>query len=130
MSIRSGRTLSRIVTVAIVSVASGAGVALLVGRGSPTPSYETTPPASSSSYDPRSAGEALPRGFRQVLPRDAIRPIYSPQFVPAAASDWHDDVMVIGVERGGEAKAYPVSLLNLREIVNDQLDQLPILVTW
>ena len=38
--------------------------------------------------------------------------------------------MVIGVELDGIAKAYPVSLLNRREMVNDQLAQLPILVTW
>ena len=38
--------------------------------------------------------------------------------------------MVIGVELDGIAKAYPVSLLNRREMVNDQLAQLPILVAW
>ena len=114
----------------VVAVLSLVGVSLLITRGSPALPYESSLPPAASDYDPRSAGEELPRGFRQVLPRDAIRPIYSPRFVPAAASDWRDDVMVIGVAMDGEAKAYPVSLLNRREIVNDQLGQLPILVTW
>ena len=75
-----------------------------------------------SSYDPRRAGEPLPH--------DAIRPICLPTFLPVTSSGWSDDVLVIGVEIDGVAKAYPVSILNRREIVNDQLAQPPILVTW
>ncbi len=119
-----------IVAAIIVAGLSLAGVSLLVARGAPPLPYETSLPTAASSYGPRAAGEQLPRGFRQVLPRDAIRPIYTPRFVTAAESRWRDDVMVIGVELDGIAKAYPVSLLNRREMVNDQLAQLPILVTW
>ena len=89
----------------VVAALSLVGVSLLITRGPPAPPYESSPPSAASDYDPRAAGEELPRGFRQVLPRDAIRPIYSPRFVPAAASDWRDDVMVIDVALGGEAKS-------------------------
>jgi hypothetical protein len=106
-----------------------AAVVAVSPRGN-TDFADTDDTAGASRYDPRRAGEPLPPDFRQVLPRDAIKPIYSPRFVPAADSGWHDDVLVIGVENDGIAKAYPVSLLNRREIVNDQLAQLPILVTW
>lgn len=81
-------------------------------------------------YNPVIAGEQLPDGFRQVLPRDAIMPIYDPQFVPAASIDWPGDTLVIGVAADGEAKAYPVSFLNGREMVVDSIAGIPILVTW
>ena len=81
-------------------------------------------------YNPVTAGEPLPDGFRQLLPRDGIQPIYDPRFVPADAAGWSDDVQVIGVASGGEAKAYPVSFLNRHEMVDDFIAGDPILVTW
>ena len=81
-------------------------------------------------YNPVTAGEPLPDGFRQLLPRDAIRPVYEPEFVPADATGWPRTTQVIGVASGDEAKAYPVSFLNRREMVVDSIDGIPILVTW
>lgn len=81
-------------------------------------------------YNPVTAGESLPDGFRQLLPRDAIAPVYDPVFVPADLSGWPGDVQVIGVSAGDAAKAYPVSFLNRREMVIDELAGDPILVTW
>lgn len=83
-----------------------------------------------SGYDPVTAGERLPDGFRQLLPRDAILPVYEPRFLPADAVGWAGETDVIGVASGGEAKAYPVSFLNGREMVVDRLDGDPILVSW
>jgi hypothetical protein len=71
----------------------------------------------------------LSRSFR-VLPRDAIFPIYAPRFLPAAEARLHGDDLVLGVEILGRARAYPIAILNRREIVNDELDGVPILVTW
>ncbi len=81
-------------------------------------------------YDPVRAGEQLPAGFRQLLPRDAIRPIYDPAFVAAEEAGWPDETLVIGVTKEGEAKAYPVSFLNRREMVIDSIARTPVLVTW
>ncbi len=81
-------------------------------------------------YDPVEAGEELPDGYRQIVPRDAIQPIYEPVFVDAAGAGWDDEIEVIGVFFGDEAKAYPVSHLTRREIVVDELDGIPILVSW
>jgi hypothetical protein len=81
-------------------------------------------------YNPVLAGEPLPDGFRQILPRDAIAPVYEPEFVDGRDIVWPDDAQVIGVSSGGEAKAYPVSFLNGREMVVDEIDGIPILVTW
>ncbi len=81
-------------------------------------------------YDPVVAGEPLPDGFRQLLPRDAIRPVYNPVFVSVDEARFDVDAQVIGVEMNGEAKAYPVSFLNGREMVIDEIADVPIVVTW
>lgn len=82
------------------------------------------------AYNPVTAGERLPAGFRQLLPRDAITPVYDPEFVSADRVGWPVSAQVIGVVSGDTAKAYPVSFLNRREMVIDQLDGIPILVSW
>ena len=83
-----------------------------------------------SAYNPVLAGEQLPADFRQILPRDAIQPIYEPTFTSAGGVDWPASTDVIGVEINGEAKAYPVAHLNGHELVVDELDGIPILVSW
>lgn len=81
-------------------------------------------------YDPVRAGEPTPVGYRQLLRRDAILPIYNPTFRTAPSTPWDDGLLVIGVELDGEAKAYPVSFLNRREMVMDWIAGTPILVSW
>ncbi len=68
--------------------------------------------------------------YRQLLGRDVIRPIYDPVFLPASEADTPSNELVIGVVINGEAKAYPITPLRGREIVNDELGGVPILVTW
>ena len=68
--------------------------------------------------------------FSQLLPFDAIRPIYAPEFAHAEDAFLFDEELVMGVAVGDEAKAYPVSVLRFREMVDDELSGLPILVTW
>ena len=86
--------------------------------------------APESQYDPVEGGEPRPDGFRQLLTRDAIFPVYNPTFRSVSTTDWDDDILVIGVEMDGEAKAYPVSFLNRREMVIDWIGGSPVLVTW
>jgi len=66
----------------------------------------------------------------QLIPFDGILPIYQPQFVPAGEAPLLEDELVMGVVLRGEAKAYPVSVLRFREMVDDELAGWPILVTW
>ena len=73
-------------------------------------------PDPKQTYDPSRSGDQLPKGFRQLLARDAIRPIYDPEFVTAELTPWRDDTLVIGIEQDGDAKAYPVTFLNGREL--------------
>lgn len=68
--------------------------------------------------------------YPQLLPFDGILPIYEPQFASATDAPLLDEELVMGVALGDEAKAYPISVLRSREMVNDQLAGIPILVTW
>ena len=68
--------------------------------------------------------------IRQLIPPDGIPPIYDPTFIPASEVKYNADELVIGVEIDGEAKAYPITVLRSREMVNDDLAGIPILVTW
>lgn len=112
-----------------------------VARGNSPTTSEATDPSSTdapnttttnpvSRYDPVAAGEVLPEGYRELLPRDAIRPVYRPSFVDAAEVAWNAEALIIGIALDGEARAYPVSYLTSREMVVDRLSGIPILVTW
>ncbi len=74
--------------------------------------------------------EADFRRFLQLIPRDAIKPVYRPKFVPAQSAVLNPQDLVIGVAINGESRAYPVGLLISREMVNDRVGGVPILVTW
>lgn len=111
----------------LVLLVLAAGLVLLVrlgGRPAPTGSPQTAP------HGPSPDEEAVLARMHRVLPRDAILPIYDPRFLPASQAGLRDDELVLGVAWGGAAKAYPISVLNTREMVNDELRGIPILVTW
>jgi|GEM_PF-2360840 len=72
----------------------------------------------------------LPPGWHQVLPYDGIRPIYTPEFSPSGDIDLQDDELIMGVAWEGKAKAYPVTVLRIREMVNDEMAGIPYLVSW
>ncbi len=100
----------------------------------PAQPESTVESASSLTVEPELIN---PRNFEfesylppQLIPLDGIRPVYQPQFVNAADAPLQDEELVIGVSIEGEAKAYPITVLRFREMVNDELGKLPILVTW
>ncbi|VAW34481.1 hypothetical protein MNBD_CHLOROFLEXI01-5141 [hydrothermal vent metagenome] len=90
------------------------------------PPIPTVPPAATNV---RTQEDAI-YDFRQWSTFDGIPPIYEPQFVAAEGAPLQDDELVMGVTLGGEAKAYPITILQFREIVNDEFAGIPILVTW
>lgn len=81
-------------------------------------------------YDPVRAGEPTPPGYRQLLDRDQILPVYDPVFTSASLVDWPAEMLVIGISGEETAKAYPVTHLNQREMVIDSLEGTPLLVSW
>jgi hypothetical protein len=74
--------------------------------------------------------------FIPDLPTDAIPPLDDPEiigravFVVAGAGQVADDDIVIGLEIDGDARAYPVRVLNFHEIVNHEVGGLRIVVTY
>lgn len=67
-----------------------------------------------------------------VLGKDAIPAIDRPQFVSVqeANRDFRDDEPVLGIRQGEVARAYSLWQLNHHEIVNDQVGDLPLAITW
>lgn len=51
-------------------------------------------------------------------------------FVPAQKADLTSEDLIVGIFIGGESKAYPVRLLSLHEVVNDNIGDLNFAVTW
>jgi hypothetical protein len=64
-------------------------------------------------------------------PRDGIPPIDNPKFLPVSeATGLADTEPVVGLVIGGEAKAYPLSILIWHEIANDTVGGVPVAVTF
>ncbi len=72
----------------------------------------------------------VPEGYFRSFDRDQIEPVYEPTFVGADGVSWPDDEVVIGVNINGQQRAYPVGFLSNRELVIDEIDDIPILVSW
>lgn len=123
------------IAVGVLAAVVGGGIFIWIRSDRPVPPVEATvPPVVLAdplhTYDPVKAGEALPEGFREVVRRDVIAPVYDPQFVAAESVDWGPETLVVGVALDGEAKAYPVNYMNVHEMVNDRIAGSPILVSW
>ena len=64
-------------------------------------------------------------------PKDGIPAILKPQFVDSQSADFLlDEDPVIGIVIGGIARAYPIRILNWHEVVNDTIDNTPLVVTF
>ncbi len=64
-------------------------------------------------------------------PRDGIPSIDNPEFINISEADFlSNDDRVLGVYFNGISKAYPVRILNFHEIVNDEFDGHPVVVTF
>jgi len=64
-------------------------------------------------------------------PRDGIPAIDEPKFLPAdKAHHIRPSDPVLGIVRNGVAKAYPLSILNLHEVVNDRFNGEDVVITF
>ncbi len=58
-------------------------------------------------------------------------PLDDPSFITAdAATFLGDDELVLGYDQDGEARAYPVSMMHWHHIINDTVQDQPVLVTY
>jgi hypothetical protein len=64
-------------------------------------------------------------------PKDGIPAILTPQFISSDKAGFiEDDDQVIGIIVGTTARAYPISILNWHEVVNDEINGVPAVVTF
>ena len=72
------------------------------------------------------------REMVRALPKDAIAAIDAPVFInkAEAAEQMEDTERVLGVEINGDARAYPLSILSVHQVVNDIVGGVPVVVTW
>ncbi len=64
-------------------------------------------------------------------PRDAIPPIDNPRFEAVSESDWIEDQEPgVLIEIEGDARFYPLSVMTRHEIVNDEIAEVPVAVTY
>ncbi len=67
----------------------------------------------------------------QVVPiRDRITPIDNPEFDPASEAGWSDPEPGLLLVLADAARFYPLAMLIVHEIVNDEIDGHPVLVTY
>lgn len=122
------------------------GLASLAACTAPPPSSSATssqPPDFGAPIVTAAPGADLPTPESYRLLPGELQLAASPGDIPAILADaslfvdaeqgsleWHPDEGVVGVEFGGEARAYPIRLLSQHEIVNDTVGGQPLAVTW
>lgn len=85
------------------------------------------------TFNPANRAVPLDQASPELIERliDAIPPIHAPRYEPALEADWlREDDMVIGYASRGQAWAYPIRILNFHEIVNENLDGEPVLISY
>lgn len=100
----------------------------LCGCASPAHSQRSTSDALTVEYTP-SGGEAY-HGLIQYRARDSKPAIMNPELLTAEEAFIAGGTKVIGVILEGEARAYPLFILNNHQIVNDTVGGVPICASW
>lgn len=119
-------------TLVVLLVASAIGLAVAPATSSQTTpsltgtdSYQVTDDGTRYTIHPSELQQGCPGGT------DCIPSIDDPDFQSAAAATWlNEGDLVIGVEIDGQARAYPLRILNVHEIVNDRIAGRPVAVTY
>ena len=65
------------------------------------------------------------------MPKDGIPALTDPEFIDADEADYLDkNDLIVGITIDGQAKAYPIKILNWHEIINDSINYTSYAVTW
>jgi len=106
-----------------------------VPSATPTPNPDEPPPAGAQGqFKTDFSRHTVP--YSDILsggpPKDGIPAIDAPRFVTVEEADaWLEPVEpVISFQLGDDARAYPIQILMWHEIVNDTVDDMPVIVTF
>ena len=129
--------------VIMLALALSLAVELPAGRTQPTPAAPSAPIGDlvnagvfAGGYDEIIGADGPPAAdftdgdYVQLRRPDDIPPIYAPEFVAPEAAGWPEGEPVIGLALNGDARAYPAGILYRRELVNDVVGGVPVLVSW
>lgn len=86
-----------IAATAVIVIVVGLGASITSEQPPDTSGAAQERPIPSDVFDSERSGEELPPGFRQLLGRDQIAPVYDPVYVPRDQVDWPADSLVLGV---------------------------------
>jgi len=64
------------------------------------------------------------------VPRNAIPPLYFPEYVSLEAAHVEDEDFILGFEANGDARAYPLKIMNAHEIVNEIIGGEKVLISY
>jgi hypothetical protein len=107
---------------------------LLLVLAAPASALDGNDPGSWPAEWPKTDFSQASISFNEIKeggpPKDGIPPIDEPVFARSAEVDLPDIEPVIGVILEGTARAYPIRILIWHEIVNDQIGDAPISVTF
>ena len=128
---RGPRWLSVVLAVAIV-VATGTGSFWVTGFPlAPAAAAPASGPAALANFNTDRLQIPAERIHDGGPPKDGIPALTDPDTVPIADAHFLEPGdRVIGVEIGGETRAYPMKVLNWHEVVNDELGGVPIVVVY
>jgi len=87
-------------------------------------------PAAFNGFDVANASVPITAIQRGGPPRDGIPAIDRPTFVSAAQAPLSATDRVLGVAIDGDARAYPVRILNWHEVVNDRFGSRAVAITY
>lgn len=134
----SGRTLIALMVVIVVC----GGAPLLVrqfepssaccgGSGNVAAAGQGREPVGLGQFD--IAGLSIPKDriLRGGPPKDGIPALVDPKTMPTGRASFLQPAdRVVGVTVAGESRAYPISLLNYHEAINDKLGDVPVAVIY
>jgi hypothetical protein len=85
-----------------------------------------------NGFDLSNASIAVEEIMSGGPPRDGIPALIDPRFESVEQAElWmRTEDRLLALEMGGEAKAYPLRILSWHELVNDRIDDRPVLVTY
>jgi len=111
---------------------AGVCLAATVTAVSQERTFETDILSETFGFDLQTNKSVSLKDLHQGCPaRDCIPSIDRPKFVSAGEAGFLADAdLVLAIEHGGDARAYPARIMDRHEIVNDVIGGDPIAITW